>query len=232
LENPEMAAAENSTTLSTLIPSIGMTFVEAADRVRDLVHEGDTVPNDPDGERCDELHAEWSPIRDTILTSQPQTDADVLAVLEILLHPSIGLATGCPAAKEVRAIQLIREAIAAGLAAPTLPISPQSGPQPEQLLSDLRRWLELENTTTPEGADESLALARKIAASGGDPVLGMAVKAFMLWCGHPDARDTEGQLKHPPAATERTSEEDALTYGLVTDALRAVPELAEMVGAA
>lgn len=100
---------------ASVIPSLGMTFTEAADRVRELVYEGDNVPNDPDGERCDELHAEWSPIRDTILTSQPRTDADVLAKLDILLHPSIGLATGMICAAEFQAVQQIREVIAAGL---------------------------------------------------------------------------------------------------------------------
>lgn len=108
----------------------------------------------------------------------------------------------------------------------TIIISPQPGPQPEQLFSDLRRWLELENVETDAASEESLAIAWRTATYQGDPTLGMAVKAVMLWAGY-DA--TLGKLHRPPAATDAANEEDALLFGLVNDALRAIPELHSMV---
>lgn len=111
-----MVVSENSMTLSTPIPSIGMTFAAASARIIELVNEVDSMPGgDEANDRRDELHHEWSGLRDEVFSAEIQTAADVLAVLDILLHPSIGLTAGLPCGEEVRAVQQIRAVVAASL---------------------------------------------------------------------------------------------------------------------
>ncbi|MGY0791836.1 hypothetical protein ACW7BJ_20915 [Azospirillum argentinense] len=188
---------------STMIPGIGRTFTEAAQQIADLAREG--------------LYHKFEPLEDTLLAAQPVTPLDVLAVLDRLLCPEIGLVG--EGHRHAPALQRVRDAL------DTLLAGPETGDR-GQLLADVRRWLELEGDSTPEGAAASATLARQIAAYQGDPTVGMAAKALLLWAGHSEGFDAElGKLRRPPAVAVATNEESALLFGLVHDALRAMPEL-------
>lgn len=199
---------------SSMIPSIGLTFAEAAQRIADLARDG--------------LHHEYAPLEDEMLAVQPVNALDVMAVLDRLLCPEIGL-TG-EGHRHAPALQRVRDALNALLAG-------SEDADRDQLLADVRRWLELEATIGAEGQDdadlidsseEAYRLALKIAAYDGNPTLAMAAKALLLWAEHPvtchpDSRP--GALPFPPPVSAAQKEEDALVFGLIADALRAVPEL-------
>lgn len=77
---------------STMIPRIGLTFTDAAQQVADLARNG--------------LHHEYAPLEDAMLAAKPVTPLDVLAVLDRLLCPEIGLVgeghRNAPALQRVR----------------------------------------------------------------------------------------------------------------------------------
>ncbi|NUB13042.1 hypothetical protein GAY28_10140 [Azospirillum brasilense] len=199
---------------STMIPGIGLTFTEAAQQIADLARDG--------------LHHEYAPLEDGMLAAQPITPLDALAVLDRLLCPEIGL-TG-EGHRHAPALQRVRDVLDTLLAGSE---DADRGP----LLADVRRWLELEATIGAEGQDdadlidssnESFRLARQIAAYDGNPTLAMAAKAVLLWATHPVACHPDskpGALPFPPPVSEARNGVDALVFGLVADALRAVPDL-------
>ena len=198
-------------TVSTMIPTIGLTFTDAARQIADLAREG--------------LHHEFAPLEDAMLAAQPVTPLDVLAVLDRLLCPEIGLVG--EGHRHAPALQRVRDALDSLFA--------KAGTTDRgQFLAEVRRWLELEGDSTPEGAAASATLARRIAAYQGKPTVCMAAKALLLWAGHPEGFDAAlDKLRRPPAVAVATSEEDALLFGIVHDALRVMPELlADMAGPA
>ncbi|WP_188261998.1 hypothetical protein [Azospirillum tabaci] len=203
---------------STMIPSIGLTFAGAAQRIADLARDG--------------LHHEYAPLEDKMLAAQPVTPLDVLAVLDRLLCPEIGLAG--EGHRHAPALQRVRDALDTLLAGSE---DADHGP----FLADVRRWLKLEATIGAEGQDdadlidsseEAFRLAMQIATYDGNPTLAMAAKAILLWAGHPVACHPDskpGALPFPPPVSAARKEDDALIFGLVADALRAVPELQVML---
>ncbi|MFC5359065.1 hypothetical protein [Azospirillum himalayense] len=216
---------------STMIPGIGLTFTEATARTAALIDaqnnlKGSESP-DANAERA-RLSAEWSDLLCTILTAEPATLADAVAVLDRLLCPHTGIGG---TEIEVEALTRLRDLLAQQVE------QQDGGAGRDQLLANVRRWLELEATIGTEGQDdadlidsceEAYRLALKIATYDGNPTLGMAAKALLLWAEHPVACHPDskpGALPVPPPVESARKEEDALIFGLVTDALRAVPEL-------
>ncbi|WP_448187911.1 hypothetical protein [Azospirillum sp. sgz301742] len=111
--------AETPAGTSTLIPSIGMTFAEAAARIIELAAAEDALPGGYEANDArDAFHDEWSALRDKVFDAEIQMAADVLAILDILLNPFIGIPTGLASDDEVQAIRQIRKAIAVGLGSP------------------------------------------------------------------------------------------------------------------
>ncbi|NUB25104.1 hypothetical protein [Azospirillum brasilense] len=216
---------------STMIPSIGLTFAGATSRAAALIDaqiklKGSENP-DANAERA-RLSAEWSDLLCTILTAEPATLADAVAVLDRLLCPHTGIG-GTDI--EVEALTRLRDLLARQVE------QLDDGADCGLFLADVRRWLELEATIGAEGQDdadlidsseEAYRLALKIAAYDGNPTLAMAAKALLLWAEHPVACHPDsrpGALPFPPPVSAARKEEDALIFGLVADALRAVPEL-------
>ncbi|WP_188261964.1 hypothetical protein [Azospirillum tabaci] len=205
---------------STIIPGIGRTFTDAAARAAALIEaqnnlQGSEHP-DAEAERA-LLSGEWGKLVFAILTAEPATLADAVAVLDRLLCPHTGIG-GTDI--EVEALTRLRGLLARQVE------QHDDGVDRGPLLTQVRRWLELEGASMSEGAAASATLARQIATYQGEPTVAMAAKALLLWAGHPDGFDAAlGKLCRPPAVAVATNEEDALLFGLVHDALRAVPEL-------
>lgn len=214
---------------ASVIPELGMTFADASTRAAKLIAEqnalagrGDSVAN----AHRDRLEVEWTDLLGAILGTEPVTMADGVAILDRLLCPFTGLSSGTDF--ETQALQRVRDLFAKH-------VGQQDDTARGHVLDQLRRWLELENAEPNEqAAEESFALARKIAAYDGAPALGMAAKAILLWVEHEDAHDATkpGAFRRPPAVAAAISEHDALIFGLVHDALRAVPELAGLIDGA
>ncbi len=208
-------------TASTIIPALGLTFRDAVDRCLELIAEHDRTPADTaEGEaRWDELYREWGGLQDAIFTAIPVTPADGVAIADLLLDDCAGFPISRPRQEKLDALAGLRNLLKRQ--APR-----EDEAERGQFLSEVRHWLELEGDSAPEGAAASAALARQIAAYQGEPTVAMAAKALLLWAGHPEAFDTApGKLHRPPAVAVATNEEGALLFGLVHDALRAVPEL-------
>lgn len=96
-------------TTSTLIPSIGMTFAEAAERVRELVEAYEAVEGEDSAAEMhrNDLRREFRLIYREIMLAAPRTLSDILAILDRLLCPFQGIAHGI-GKLEVDAIQRIR----------------------------------------------------------------------------------------------------------------------------
>lgn len=220
---------------STVLPKFGITFAEARERVRQINEKYKFLPADAEDE-YDEIHAEWSPYWEAILTTEPKTLRDAFAVLDLLSCPKLGLSQGPGVYDEgaVKRVQtLVTEILAAAAGAPGEIGDNRAAEADRHLLSDLRRWLELENAETDSATEEmltaeSLAVGDRIAAYYGNPILGMAVRSILIWAGdHPAIRDgvMVSGIARPPAVEDAENEWEALLSGLVRDALRAVPEL-------
>ncbi|MBK1838007.1 hypothetical protein JHL17_11340 [Azospirillum sp. YIM B02556] len=85
---------------TSIIPSIGMTFRQAADRVRELLKRGSTeLKDDPeDAAELERVEAErfsdageWSRIERAMLATPTQTVGDLLAKVERLACPELGI---------------------------------------------------------------------------------------------------------------------------------------------
>ncbi|QCN95861.1 hypothetical protein D3093_11655 [Azospirillum argentinense] len=80
---------------STMIPGIGLTFTEAAQQIADLVRDG--------------LYHKFEPLEDALLAAQPVTPLDLLAVIDRLLCPEIGLVG--EGHRHALALQRVRKAL-------------------------------------------------------------------------------------------------------------------------
>ncbi|AIB13994.1 hypothetical protein ABAZ39_18865 (plasmid) [Azospirillum argentinense] len=209
---------------STMIPGIGLTFTDAAARAATLIEaqnnlQGSEHP-DAEAERA-LLSGEWGKLIFAILSTEPSTLADAVAVLDRLACPHTGIG-GTDI--EVEALTRLRDLLT------RLVEQQEDSADRGQFIADVRRWLALEEDSTPEGAAASATLARQIATYQGEPTVAMAAKALLLWAGHSEGFDAAlGKLRRPPAVAVATNEENALLFGLVHDALRAVPELGSVM---
>lgn len=100
---------------SSLIPSLGLTFVEAATKAKELSDAFNAVSSEaPDHvERRSSIDAEVNQIEMTLLSTQPHTPIDAIAVLDILLDPEFGLPTGSMSSGlEVGALAQVRAFLA------------------------------------------------------------------------------------------------------------------------
>lgn len=100
---------------SSLIPSLGLTFVEAATKAKELSDAFKAVSLEaPDCvERRSSIDAEANQIEMTLLSTQPQTPTDAIAVLDILLDPEFGLPTrSMLTGLEVGALAMVRTFLA------------------------------------------------------------------------------------------------------------------------
>ncbi len=116
-----MADSENTTTLpSSIIPALGMTFTEAAERARELLRACSAIEGEDSGSetRRNELSDEWNRIGCAVLTTPPQTLADGLAVLDRLLCPETGMPAGT-SGMEVEALTRLRGFLADLVPAPS-----------------------------------------------------------------------------------------------------------------
>lgn len=221
---------------STIVPSLGIPFRDAAARLVALVKEQDELPDTPEADaRSDEITEQWEVLGRAILSAIPRTPADSVAVIDTALCPAVGPNMD-RATKEL--FQRVRGVLVQA-ALDTAQRDDAADRSP--FLADVRRWLELEATIGAEGQDdadlidsseEAFRLARQIAAYDGNPTLAMAAKAVLLWAEHPVACHPDsrpGALPFPPPVSAARKEEDALIFGLVADALRAVPELTDLL---
>ncbi|QCO13973.1 hypothetical protein D3869_01285 [Azospirillum brasilense] len=218
---------------STMIASLNLTFRDAVDRCLDLIAQQNSTPTDTEeGEaRADAIAVQWLRLADKLLSAVPVTMADGAAIADLLLDDCAGLPNAGVHGPKLAALVHLRNLLARQVE--QLDDGADCGP----FLADVRRWLELEATIGAEGQDdadlidsseEAYRLALKIAAYDGNPTLAMAAKALLLWAEHPVACHPDsrpGALPFPPPVSAAQKEEDALIFGLVTDALRAVPEL-------
>lgn len=94
------AARSASPDETSIIPSIGLTFRQAADRVRELLKRGSTeLKDDPeDAAELERVEAErfsdageWSRIERAMLATPAQTVGDLLAKIERLACPELGI---------------------------------------------------------------------------------------------------------------------------------------------
>lgn len=76
-----MSVSENTTTLSTVIPELGMTFAEAGQQIAELI-ERDNAASPEDLS----LTSQWTDLREAVLESEPRTVADAVVVFDMLLQ--------------------------------------------------------------------------------------------------------------------------------------------------
>jgi len=102
---------------STTIPSLGMTFAEAAAKAAKLAERHDTLRGEDDitEDLRDELYTQLRAIRRAILAAEPKTFADVVALLDRLLCVHDGLPTDSADDDDLKALHVIR-ALLAGMA--------------------------------------------------------------------------------------------------------------------
>ncbi|MGY0794237.1 hypothetical protein ACW7BJ_33235 [Azospirillum argentinense] len=89
---------------TTVIPSIGLTFSAAAQRIATILEED---RQDPSGDRYDD----FAPLDSAMMAATPRTPADVLAVLDRMLCPQIGLIG--EGHRYAQPLQKVRDALAA-----------------------------------------------------------------------------------------------------------------------
>ncbi|MGY0711251.1 hypothetical protein [Azospirillum argentinense] len=76
---------------STIVPTMGITFRDAAARLVTLVKEQDELPDTPEADaRSDEITEQWEVLGRAILSAIPRTPADSVAVIDTALCPAIG----------------------------------------------------------------------------------------------------------------------------------------------
>ncbi|MBP2291062.1 hypothetical protein [Azospirillum rugosum] len=98
---------------STVIDTIGLTFVQAATRVAELIKEHDGL-DDREDEEADEvraaLYASWQDLQRVILAAEPQTLDDAVAVIDRLLCERSGMPAGS-SPLHAQAIERVRAVI-------------------------------------------------------------------------------------------------------------------------
>ncbi|MBB3264070.1 hypothetical protein FHW79_001685 [Azospirillum sp. OGB3] len=142
---------------STILPSLGMTFTQAADRIATNYAEHLALP-DEDEESADRLVDEWNTIALAVSATAPQTITDALAVLRIASHPSSTLpfcdvhAEGSTAEALFGALLRAAAFLSAVLAGPV-----QNCPQPDaELLAAWGLWCRPD--TMPDGPERQAAI--------------------------------------------------------------------------
>ncbi|WP_455179081.1 hypothetical protein [Azospirillum melinis] len=88
--NPDIFRA--SLLATTTIPALGMTFQEAADQTRALLAGYPAIPEDDEAGR-DAQGSEWQRPHDAVLTAPARTFGDLLAKVERMACPHIGMRT-------------------------------------------------------------------------------------------------------------------------------------------
>ncbi|MFC5358814.1 hypothetical protein [Azospirillum himalayense] len=122
---------------SSSIPSLGMTFAQAADRIAANHAEHLALP-DEDRESADRLVDEWCAIALAVSAMAPQTITDALAVLRIASHPSSVLPYCDVHAKGTSAEALFGALLRAAAFLSAIPAGPvQSCTQPDAHLLTL-----------------------------------------------------------------------------------------------
>ncbi|WP_431855296.1 hypothetical protein [Azospirillum sp.] len=240
--DPATSTAPSPQHATSTIPVLGMTFQEAADRVRELLDWNDASADRDENEDSEEGRqraansAEWGRIIDTMLTTPAVTFGDVLAKMERITCPILGAGAFEITANELNVVA----ADIARLAAGTLITDTTAD---SEVLAALRKWIEAskrcdELRSTPDDDPEFEAAvaahsdaARALASTPAQSALGLAVKIYLLWqIEHGEAPAGSASISLPPPAEDDEAEDAALHRGLALDALRMFPALQILAG--
>lgn len=180
------APFERNPSSSTMIPSIGYTFSAAAKRIATTLQEN---RQDPSADR----YFDYTDLEDALLAATPRTPSDVLAVLDRLLCPEIGLVG--EGHRHAPALQKVRDALGAlfgaGPAPSTSTIIPALGLTFRDAVDRCLDLIAQQNSTptdTEEGEAQADALADQwlgmkaqiLIAQPVTPADGVAIADFLL----------------------------------------------------
>ncbi|MBP2311872.1 hypothetical protein [Azospirillum soli] len=209
---------------STIIPELGMTFTEAADRRSALYAAVKDISDDEAGDdEVDKLCEEENRIIHAIAAIQPQTVADCLAVLQLVGDKDTALQHSDVHAPGTMAAALFHATLSAAAVLSSMPAGMVGHGSDAELVSLYNRLIEAEstlNSRAPGTSDEELepfvaafrdadSAFRKAPARS---VAGIALKLRRFWdlCEEdpsiaPQAEDVIDLLKTANEAAERLS---------------------------
>lgn len=236
LDQVQEAAAINATHTS-VIPSLAMTFRQAADRVQELLNwNGDSAERDPSDDGPEEVQrdancCEWIRIEAAMREAPAATLGDVLAKLERLACPILGAGAFEITPEDINPIidDIYRMVF----------VTPQVGELAEsEAFAKFRAWVEAsklcddlrhapdDDPAYNAAVDALSAASRAVAKAPARSAFDLAAKVYILWqCEYGDTSAGAASIALPTPDMSDDTEDGTLILGLIGDALRMFPAL-------